>query len=451
MFINEVGEKEYDIAIVGAGPAGMSLALRISEQSNAKILLVESGVLESNPEINQLSEVDATGDLPSSYYPVHAQRNFGGTSIIWNGYCTILEERAFLNGEWPIPYTDIISFYKDAVEILGLPEEAYLEPSQRFPTDAYNIIYKPYYTGSPVRFGEKYRTYFSEHPNIDVLLNHTCTEVHSNNKAIETLSLQTSTGNPDSSINIRAKYYVLACGGIGNARLMQLGNIAPQSPVGQYFMEHPHIYDEAVLELDKAVIDSIIGSGRVFHALQLSDEYCVQNNLLNFAVSFSTDDVEPRIFLGEKRDAYISDATIRSEMVPQAANRISLSENVDPLQQAKGQIDFYFNYQALAKKSWDAFAKELLASGIGRATSPPDVYQEISGGGHYVGSTRMGASADSSVVDGDCKVHETDNLYVAGSSIFPAASAANPTLSIVAFALRLADHLSERFRGEYSL
>jgi choline dehydrogenase-like flavoprotein len=61
-----------------------------------------------------------------------------------------------------------------------------------------------------------------------------------------------------------------------------------------------------------------------------------------------------------------------------------------------------------------------------------------------MGTTRMAADPRQGVVDADCRVHGIDNLYVAGSSVFPTCGAANPTLTIVALALRLADHLRER-------
>jgi choline dehydrogenase-like flavoprotein len=50
------------------------------------------------------------------------------------------------------------------------------------------------------------------------------------------------------------------------------------------------------------------------------------------------------------------------------------------------------------------------------------------------------------VVDPDSKVHDIDNLYVAGSSVFPTGGSANPTLTLVALTLRLADHLKVRLR-----
>jgi len=67
--------------------------------------------------------------------------------------------------------------------------------------------------------------------------------------------------------------------------------------------------------------------------------------------------------------------------------------------------------------------------------------QEFNSNSHHVGTTRMSDAPESGVVDRNCKVHGVDNLYIAGSSVFPTSSHANPTLMIIALALRLADHL----------
>jgi len=63
---------------------------------------------------------------------------------------------------------------------------------------------------------------------------------------------------------------------------------------------------------------------------------------------------------------------------------------------------------------------------------------------HNIGTTRMSNDPEHGVVDADCKVFGVDNLYVAGSSVFPTSSHANPTLMIIAFALRLANHLKTK-------
>ena len=64
-------------------------------------------------------------------------------------------------------------------------------------------------------------------------------------------------------------------------------------------------------------------------------------------------------------------------------------------------------------------------------------------GDHHMGSLRMSVSPDDGIVDPDCRFHRIDNLYAAGSAVFPTSGYANPTLTIVALALRLADHLSD--------
>jgi len=84
----------------------------------------------------------------------------------------------------------------------------------------------------------------------------------------------------------------------------------------------------------------------------------------------------------------------------------------------------------------------MLVSNIGRLSVFSDEKVIISGGGHLMGTTRMGDDPSVSVVDKDCQVHGVNNLFIAGSSIFSASAAANPTYSIVAFSLRLFDHIS---------
>ena len=65
-------------------------------------------------------------------------------------------------------------------------------------------------------------------------------------------------------------------------------------------------------------------------------------------------------------------------------------------------------------------------------------------GCHHMGTTRMSDDPGSGVVDRDCRVHGVTNLYVAGSSVFPTGGYVTPTFTIVALALRMADHIKER-------
>src|SRR5262249_51461058 len=63
---------------------------------------------------------------------------------------------------------------------------------------------------------------------------------------------------------------------------------------------------------------------------------------------------------------------------------------------------------------------------------------------HQAGTARFGTDPTSSVLDTDCKAHDLDNLYVVDSSFFPSIGAVNPTLTIIANALRVGQHLTER-------
>jgi choline dehydrogenase-like flavoprotein len=69
---------------------------------------------------------------------------------------------------------------------------------------------------------------------------------------------------------------------------------------------------------------------------------------------------------------------------------------------------------------------------------------------HNIGTTRISLTPETGVVDVNCKVHGVENLYVAGSSVFPTSGHANPTLMIIALAIRLADHLKSKEEPEFS-
>jgi choline dehydrogenase-like flavoprotein len=63
---------------------------------------------------------------------------------------------------------------------------------------------------------------------------------------------------------------------------------------------------------------------------------------------------------------------------------------------------------------------------------------------HFMGTTRMGSDPGTAVVDRDCRVHGSENLFIAGPSLFTTSGYANPVYTVVALALRLADHIRHR-------
>jgi choline dehydrogenase-like flavoprotein len=90
----------------------------------------------------------------------------------------------------------------------------------------------------------------------------------------------------------------------------------------------------------------------------------------------------------------------------------------------------------------ELFARQIGKMGIGRMRVDVHVQaDDWPAGHHHMGTTRMHQDPKHGVVNPDCRLHSVENLYVAGSSVFPTGGTVNPTLTIVALALRLSDHL----------
>lgn len=135
-----------------------------------------------------------------------------------------------------------------------------------------------------------------------------------------------------------------------------------------------------------------------------------------------------------------------SEQAPNPMSRITLSPDKDSLGQYRACLDWQLSPIDLqsAVRSQEILGRELSQAGLGRLyielndETPP---QRIGGGWHQMGTTRMHRDPTKGVVDENCKVHGISNLYISGPSVFPTSGYANPVLTIVALAVRLADHV----------
>jgi choline dehydrogenase-like flavoprotein len=275
---------------------------------------------------------------------------------------------------------------------------------------------------------------------------------------------------------VRAKRYVLALGGIENARVLlaarsqQPEGIANgRGVVGRYFMEHPHYYGAVSVvhlpELDRRFYERTRSDLKrangtavpVLGAFGLTADITRRERLLNFSAAFhpikvdgETSVLPPatvQALLTRGNSAFqAAQLTIRAEQSPLAESRVSLGSDVDALGMPRAVLDWRIapedNVQL--RRALVLLGRELGASGIARAWLPGDSSQfrwRPSPGGHHIGTTRMGVDPSTSVVNGDCRTHQVENLYIAGSSVFPTGGEANPTLTIVALAHRLADTL----------
>ena len=140
------------------------------------------------------------------------------------------------------------------------------------------------------------------------------------------------------------------------------------------------------------------------------------------------------------------------EQTPDPASRVTLAQKMDALGMPLLRIDWRIG--ELERRSVLRLS-DLIGSELRRAGLPEHVRNrhllddtdwrsQFIDRAHPSGTTRMSASPKQGVVDRNCKVHEVDGLYIAGSSVFPTAGHANPTLMIVSLAIRLADWLKRR-------
>ena len=332
-----------------------------------------------------------------------------------------------------------------------MPEDVHTHPETPFP-DNPNVVYKPYYfSDPPARFNSLFGNWIRQNASVDILFNHTATRIRIENGVALSVFIQESSHARTTPVEIFGKNIVLAAGGIQNPRLLLLSLPNPNElPVGMFFCEHPHYYFYTRLILDEQKFLSTAYQHRsgicIVHAIQLSSAFSNAHRLQS--ATFDVRIKRPRQttlranFLARNRKAIIARSTVRAEMSPVKKNSITLSDSRrDALGQPIPHVSMTFDRQEI-RAAYEHLNTELIRSGLGRMSLPRKIRHINSGGGHMMGSTRMGIDPKRSCTDSSCRVHGVENLYVAGSSLFPAVGAANPTLTIVALSLRLAAHLA---------
>jgi choline dehydrogenase-like flavoprotein len=248
-----------DICLVGAGAAGITVATAL-DGSSQTVCLIESGSYGPDAETQSLYDLEVTG------YPVRQNfmsraRYFGGSCNLWAGRNMKLTELDVTPREWipqsgwPIAYAELDRYYRPAQDILRLPSFERFERvtlrrrmSQQEKALFENDAVQPniaIWAKKPLRFGAAYKSQLRRSRNISVYLNANVTEILMNaaGTSVEALRVATLSGK---RFRITAKRFVLACGGMENARLLLVSRgvqghgVGNQyDVVGRYFMDHP--------------------------------------------------------------------------------------------------------------------------------------------------------------------------------------------------------------------
>jgi choline dehydrogenase-like flavoprotein len=139
---------------------------------------------------------------------------------------------------------------------------------------------------------------------------------------------------------------------------------------------------------------------------------------------------------------------LTTEQAPDPDNRVTLSDERDRLGCRKARLSWRWgdiNIESI-RKAQRVLAEEVARTGLGKlriAVNEGKPHMVSSGLHHHMGTTRMHHEPRQGVVDENCQVHGVSNLFIAGSSVFPTGGYINPTLTIIALAIRLADHLKK--------
>jgi len=357
-----------------------------------------------------------------------------------------------------------------------------------------------HYSRPPTNFGVDHRAKLEAASSLDVLLyaNLVDIELGKSSNEVRGFVIQTYQGK---KATVRARQFVLAMGGLENPRLLlnatseRAGGIGNERDlVGRFFMEHLNAdagqvatndehwsksYDSlfrgdrqyrAFLlpsgkeQRERQILGSAIGLGPLFHARERSVAYDslhkikmawlrkrMPDNLGGHITNLITDAVGLKEALEERFDPTIYLYT-EAEQSPNPDSRVMLAKDRDALGLQRIQLDWRLNdidKRSIREVSY-LVGQELGRMNKGRVGLPLWLLEEsisdddpMIGGYHHMGTTRMSSDPSTGVVNSDCRIFTTANLYVAGSSVFTTGGAANPTLTIVAMALRLANHLDQ--------
>ena len=505
---------DADICVAGAGAAGITLARQFIDRGR-EVVVLEGGGREFEERSQDIYKGEILG-RPYFELDTCRLRFFGGTTNHWGGMCAPLQPLDLTERAWiphsgsPIGVAELEPYRAQAHEILDLKAPEY-DPAALAPAegllldlDPERLVHRVFRLSPPTRFASKYRNVLERAQNVEVYLHANVVDIRVSDDRRTTLALEVA-GPDGRHLQVRARHFVLALGGIENARCLlnadgQIeGGIGNQHDlVGRFFCEHPNKFAASIVttrgeEILSAYRSLNTGGGRVLYSIGLPPSVQEQQRTLDLTMTLHRSR-EPLVSpgylalqklmrelekgsysdLGDHVMAVIQDidgaavdayhqltgtleseiwAYARCEQAPNPDSRVQLIAATDRLGLRRVGLDWRLG---ASEKHTMEVAAGLLAEEVGRlglgrvrvhdwlTDNSPEIEVKIAGGYHHMGTTRMASDPQRGVVDADCRVHGTENLYVAGSSVFPAVGFANPTLTIVELSLRLADHLEQR-------
>lgn len=517
--LNEVRDEELvaDLVIIGSGPAGLTIAREL-RACGADVLVLESGDLESDAELDALNEIESIGAARVMDQRLVRNRVLGGTSATWSGRAVQLDEIDFVAREWvrdsgwPIGRADLAPYFARAAQHLGASvadndDSAFvarvagavpgIEPTELRPY-AWVLSQDATNPGESMRFGP--RALVEPIDDVRVVLRATVVEIllSAAGDAVRGLVV---VGRDGVRRVVSTRRVVLAGGGIENPRLLLASrSTSPEGVgnrfdlVGRYLMDHlrgpvGRTDGRDHVALQRAFGDRYVAEGgRATPGWALAPELQEREALMNCA-AWLFPVVSPRDPFTAVRSARRAPRRAASaavqhpamlargfarmrlehaaparllerlelhvivEQAPDRDSRVTLAERVDATGMPLARIDWRIGDQEVrtARRTARLAARALERGGYRPVELLPlvedDAAFDLPDVAHPIGTTRMAADPRHGVVDEQCAVHGVEGLWIAGSSVFPTSAHANPTGTLVALAVRLADELRRTLRA----
>lgn len=523
------------IAIVGAGPAGITLAHELMG-AGLTVVMLEAG--SRTPETRRWDGFAGEVLDPARHPPLtlYRVRGLGGGSTLWGGRCVPfdpidLEPRPHIPWSgWPLAYDELKDCYRRALSYCeagpfrfrageALPQATAMVPGLDGNAIASDGLER---FSPPTDFGRRYRRALARSGEVTLVLGANCTglTLTENRRAVTAARFATPNGG---GFSVRARQVVLAAGALETTRLM-LAAGAGNDLVGRFYMCHlegkaavahfrpdtrvvfqyerdrdgiyvrrhfslpaeiqrSHRLTNVILRFEPPLIADPAHGDAVLSAMWLSRTFLkpeyerklasfgyrgtesggrrslIARHLVNMGLGapalarFGLDWTLRHVLAARKlpyvavkgRDGAFT-LDYNAEQVPNPDSRVTLlSGPPDGLGLPRLRVDWRASDQDVdgVLAAHHLLAERLRRDGVGRLEVDEDAirhgYNAI--GGHHIGTTRMADSPERGVVDHHCRVFGMDNLFIAGAAVFPTSSHANPTLTLVALAARLAGHL----------
>jgi choline dehydrogenase-like flavoprotein len=494
---------ETDLCVIGAGPAGLAIASAFVG-AKTDVVLLESGGAVAEPGASALNDGDIIGDAYAGLTATR-HRQIGGTAAIWNtrtahgvgakftplGRIDLESRQAGALSGWPMEFEELLPWYTRAHAMAGLGPLAYdasrwsgdgREPLGELGPDIESAVYQ--FGSRDALLGPMLRA-IRVASNVRMVSHATVVRLETDaaDREVRRVEIRSPGGG---TWRVAARQFVLCGGAIENARLLLCSGRTAESLgnrsgwVGRCFMEHPRDRSLVLHSLPRTAFARLrfydlqehAGRALVAGRLTIADAAVHAGGLLSAAATLLPVVREsvrtlrealgpfgrgplaerwlPRGGHGWSRHPAPSVAfegftvLLNLEQAPDPENRIVLGRRRDTLGIPVPELRWRWRPRDEHSRQSvrSLFANALARSGIGivrhrEVPLDPNAH-------HHAGTTRMHTDPRYGVVDPAGKVHGVENLYVGGASTFPTAGFANPALTILALALRLAEHLKVR-------